>query len=429
MRLVVERSKLAGAAEIPGSKSHTIRAAFLATLAEGTSIISAPLHSRDTLAAMNACRALGADIRVSRDRWVVDGTGGCVVPSAQPIDVENSGTTLRVGMAVAALGTDWAVLTGDEQIRRRPAGPLIEALGSLGVRAYSTRGDGAAPVAVRGPMRGGVIDIECATSQYLTALLMACPLAEGDTEIRVGVLNERPYVWLTLAWLDRLGIEYCHKRLSHFHIRGRQSYDAFDRRMPADFSSATFLLAAAAVTRSEVTLVGLDMSDPQGDKAVAGMLEAMGCEVFADQDAITIKGGDLTGAEIDLNDTPDALPSLAVVGAFADGETRLVNVPQARLKEVDRIAAMRGELAKLGIQVEEMEDGLIVKGGKPQGATVSSHGDHRIAMALAVAGLGAQGTTIVEGAEAIDVTFPEFVELMLKLGAKISSRDDHSTGS
>ena len=429
MRLVVERSKLAGAAEVPGSKSHTIRAAFLATLAEGTSVISAPLHSRDTLAAMNACRALGADIRVSKDRWVVEGTGGHPTPVADPIDVQNSGTTLRVALAVAALGTDWALFTGDEQIRRRPAGPLIEALGNLGARAYSTRGDGAAPVAVRGPLKGGVTDIECPTSQYLSALLIACPLAEGDTEIRVGVLNERPYVWLTLAWLDRLGTEYCHKRLKHFHIRGGQSYDAFDRRIPADFSSATFLLAAAAVTRSELTLVGLDMSDTQGDKAVVGMLEAMGCEVFADEEAITIKGGDLRGAEIDLNNTPDALPSLAVVGAFAEGETRLVNVPQARLKEVDRIAAMRGELAKLGVQAEEMEDGLIVTGGRPEGATVSSHGDHRIAMALAVAGLGAEATTVLDGAEAIDVTFPEFVELMLKLGAKISSTDDHGTGS
>jgi 3-phosphoshikimate 1-carboxyvinyltransferase len=421
MRLVAERSRLTGSAEIPGSKSHTIRALFFATLADGKSRIYAPLDSRDTLAAVGACRALGAQIRLGEGCWVVEGADGHVTSPTQPIDVQNSGTTLRVGLATAALGTEWAILTGDEQIRRRPAGPLVEALSNLGARAFSTRGDGAAPLAVRGPMRGGVTDIECPTSQYLTALLIACPLAEGDTEVRVGVLNERPYVWLTLSWLDRLGVEYCHKRLEHFHILGGQSYPAFDRRIPADFSSATFLLAAAAVTGSELTLVGLDMSDPQGDKAVVGMLEAMGCQVTAEEESVTIRGADLKGIEIDLNDTPDALPSLAVVGAFADGETRLVNVPQARLKEVDRIAAMRGELAELGIEARELEDGLIVRGGQPHGATVNSHGDHRIAMALAVAGLAAEGTTVVEGAEAIDVTFPQFVELVQSLGGNLQA--------
>jgi 3-phosphoshikimate 1-carboxyvinyltransferase len=419
MRLVVERSRLAGTAEVPGSKSHTVRAVFFASLAEGTSLISAPLESRDTLAAAATCRAFGAKIRPNTRHWAIEGTGGFVRPLADPIDVQNSGTTLRVALAVAALGTDWTVLTGDEQIRRRPAGPLLGALNNLGATAFSTRGDGAAPLAVRGPMAGGITDIECPTSQYLTALLMACPLARGDTEIRVGVLNERPYVGLTLSWLDRLGVEYCHKHLKHFHIRGGQSYHAFERRIPADFSSATFLLAAAAVTGCQLELVGLDMSDPQGDKAVVGMFEAMGCEVAVEEESLTIKGGALKGIEIDLNNTPDALPALAVAGAFAEGETRLVNVPQARLKEVDRIAAMREELAKLRIEAEEIEDGLIVKGGAPQGAVVDSRGDHRIAMALAVAGLAAEGTTVVERAEAIDVTFPDFVELMQGLGAEI----------
>lgn len=424
MRLVVQPSKLAGAAEIPGSKSHTVRAVFFASLADGTSLVRAPLESRDTLAAVATCRAFGAKIRLAKTRWLIDGTGGPVRPLADPIDVQNSGTTLRVGLAVAALGADWTVLTGDEQIRRRPAGPLIGALEELGARAFSMRGDGAAPFAIRGPMSGGGTDIECPTSQYLTALLVACPLAEGDTEIRVGTLNERPYVHLTLSWLDRLGVEYCHRQLRHFHIRGRQSYQPFERRIPADFSSATFLLAAAAVTGCELKLVGLDMTDPQGDKAVVGMFEAMGCEVTIEEEALTIKGGALEGIEIDLNDTPDALPALAVAGAFASGETRLVNVPQARLKEVDRITAMREELGKMCVETEELEDGLIVKGGEPRGAVADSHGDHRIAMALAVAGLAARGTTVVERAEAVDVTFPEFVELMQSLGASIAAAGD-----
>ncbi len=423
MRLIVERSKLGGAVEIPGSKSHTVRAVYFAALAQGISRIDAPLRSRDTLAAVGACRALGADVQLGDDRWIIHGMGGIIVPPAHPIDAQNSGTTLRIGLGAAALGSSWAIFTGDEQIRRRPNGPLIQSLCDLGARAFSTRGDGAAPVAVRGPLKGGVTQIDCLSSQYLTSLLMSCPLAAGDTEIRVGVLNERPYVGLTLFWLDHLAIEYCHKHLEHFYIRGAQDYQAFERRIPADFSSATFLLAAAAVTRSRLTLVGLDMKDPQGDKAVLGMMEAMGCEVTVDDEGITVKGGDLIGQEIDLNDTPDALPSLAVVAAFAEGETRLVNVPQARAKETDRITCMRVELAKLGIESREMPDGLVVKGGRPRGAEVDGHGDHRVAMALAVAGLAAEGTTVVKGAAAIDVTFPNFVELMRSLGANIRTED------
>ncbi len=419
MQLIVERSRLRGAAEIPASKSHTVRAVYLATLASGVSEIRAPLRSRDTLAAVTAGRALGAQIGVGAERWTVEGTGGNLVPPAHPIDVENSGTSLRIGLGVAALGTDWVVFTGDEQVRRRPNGPLIRSLNDLGARAFSTRGDGAAPIAVRGPLRGGVTEIDCLSSQYLTSLLISCPLAEGDTEIRVGLLNERPYVRLTLFWLDQLGIEYCHRRLAHFYIRGGQSYPPFDRRIPADFSSATFPLAAAAVTRSRITLVGLDMEDPQGDKAVLGMLEAMGCTVTHGEEGVTIEGRDLVGQEIDLNDTPDALPALAVVGAFAEGETRLVNVPQARAKETDRIACMREELGKLGIEARELPDGLIIRGGRPRGAAVQSHDDHRVAMALTIAGLAAEGTTTVAGAEAIDVTFPSFVELLQSLGAHL----------
>jgi len=419
VRLSVEHSRLRGVAEIPASKSHTIRAVYVATLASGVSEIRAPLRSRDTLAAVDAGRALGAQIGLGAERWRIEGTSGNPVPPAHPIDVGNSGTSLRIGLGVAALATDWVVFTGDGQIRRRPNEALIRSLNDLGARVFSTRGDGAAPVAVRGPLRGGLTHIDCLSSQYLTSLLISCPLAEGDTEIRVGMLNERPYVWLTLFWLDQLGIEYCRRHLEHFHIRGGQSYPAFERRIPADFSSATLPLAAAAVTGSQITLVGLDMHDPQGDKAVLGMLESMGCTVTHGEEAVTIEGGDLVGREIDLNDTPDALPALAVVGAFAEGETRLVNVPQARAKETDRIAVMREELRKLGIEAQELPDGLIVQGGRPRGAVVDGHGDHRIAMALVVAGLAAEGETVIEGAEAIDVTFPNFAELMQGLGGRV----------
>jgi len=428
VRLIVERSALGGSVRIPGSKSHTIRAVVIASLAEGTSTIREPLDSLDTLACVRVCRGLGADIQHPHPgplpegeggRWVVTGTGGRLTTPADVLDVGNSGTTLYVTLSTAALGRGWSVFTGDEQTRRRPAGPLLDALLVLGADAFSTRGNGCAPIVIRGPLRGGRVAIECPTSQYLTSLLLNCPLAEGDTTIEVPLLNERPYVEMTLSWLDRQGIRYEREGFRRFHVPGGQAYKPFGRAIPGDFSSATFFLAAAAVTGCELTLLGLDRDDPQGDKAVVDYLAAMGAEVEWLPEGVRIRGRGLTGGEFDLNATPDALPAMAVAACVAEGETRLVNVPQARIKETDRIAVMREELAKMGARVEELPDGLVVQGGSLRGAAVDGHADHRVVMALAVAGLAAEGRTEIATAQAAAVTFPSFVDLMVGLGAKM----------
>ncbi len=421
MKLVVERSALSGSARIPGSKSHTIRAAVIASLADGVSTIREPLDSLDTLACVRVCRGLGAQIQAEARtaNWTVTGTGGKLAPPEDVLDVGNSGTTLYVTLSTAALGRGWSVFTGDEQTRRRPAGPLLEALRALGAEAFSTRGNGLAPIVIRGPLRGGHASIECPTSQYLTSLLLNCPLAEGDAVIDVPLLNEQPYVEMTLSWLDRQGIRYEREGFRRFRVPGRQSYKPFDLAIPADFSSATFFLCAAAITGSEVTLLGLDRNDSQGDKAVLDYLAAMGAGVEWLPDGVRVRGGQLRGGEFDLNATPDALPAMAVAACFASGETRLVNVPQARIKETDRIAVMRQELSKMGARVEELPDGLVVRGGGLRGAEVDGHADHRVVMALAVAGMAASGRTEITTAEAAAVTFPNFVELMAGLGARI----------
>jgi 3-phosphoshikimate 1-carboxyvinyltransferase len=224
---------------------------------------------------------------------------------------------------------------------------------------------------------------------------------------------------MTLGWLERRGIRVQRKGFEFFEIPGGQHYDGFTQAIPADFSSATFFMVAAAVTGSRVTLLGLDMNDIQGDKAVASMLEEMGAVVSVNQDGITIEGLGLKGAEFDLNATPDALPAMAVAGACAEGTTRLVNVPQARLKETDRIRVMRTELEKMGAEVEELEDGLVIRRSELRGARVNGHHDHRVVMALSLAGLVAKGATEVETAEAAAVTFPTYVDLMCSLGAKM----------
>lgn len=424
MRLVVGKSKLSGSVRIPGSKSHTIRATAIASLAEGTSHVREPLVAFDTLAAFDAYRLLGAQSLKQND-WVIRGVGGRPRVPDNVIDVGNSGTTLYVALGSAALVDGCSVFTGDGQIRRRPAQPLIDALNALGASVESTRGNGMAPIIVRGPMHGGEIKLDCGqTSQYLTSLLLNCPLARGNTTIEVENVTEKPYIEMTLRWLTEQGIELTNDDFRRFHIPGGQSYRAFDKAIPADFSSATFFMCAAAITRSELTLLGLDMSDSQGDKAVAGMLAEMGAEVQDGPEGLRIIGGALAGAEFDLGDTPDALPAMAVTACFAEGETRLVNVPQARLKETDRIAVMREELEKMGADVDELPDGLVIRGSVLSPTYLHGHSDHRVIMALAMAGLRAcGGDTTVYTAEALSVTFPNFVELMKSVGAEMTVLD------
>ena len=424
MRLICRPSRLRGEVRIPGSKSHTIRAVAIAGLAVGDSAIRTPLDSNDTLAAVDAYRALGAGIEVKRDLWMVRGTGGEVRAPDGVIDVRNSGVTLHTAMAACCLLREgMAVLTGDEQIRRRPAGRLAASLNDLGGRVRSTRETGTAPFVVEGRLRGGETTVEGVTSQHPSALLIATPLADGDSVIRVTKLNEAPYLEMTLDWLRRQGIALENDGLREFRVRGGQSYRPVDRAIPADWSSATFFLGAGAMAGNEVVLRGLDMSDTQGDKMVIEYVRKMGAEVTVGEDAIRVKGGELVGCELDLNATPDALPMMAVLGCSARGSTRLVNVPQARIKESDRITAMATELGKLGGRVEELPDGLVVHESELRGAEVESYGDHRIVMALAVAGCGISRTTVVHGAEAAAVTFPEFVDCMKMVNANLDVQE------
>lgn len=419
MNLVCERARLRGEVVIPGSKSHTIRAVAIATLAEGESRIHAPLESEDTRAAVAAYQALGAQIDVSRGLWRVTGTAGALQAPGN-IDVGNSGTTLRIVMGSCALLREgMAVLTGDEQIRRRPSGPLARSLTDLGARVRSSRGNGCPPFVVEGTLRGGETSIEAVTSQYLSSLLINVPLADGASTIRVPLLNEKPYVEMTLDWIQRHGIQFEQDGWREFRLPGGQRYQPVDRTVPADFSSATFFLGAGALGDNDVLLRGLDMNDTQGDRAVVDYIRQMGARVEVTDDGVRVRAKELVGCEIDLNATPDALPMMAVLGCFARGATRLVNVPQARLKETDRLAVMRTELERMGAKIEELPDGLVIEESQLRGAEVDGHGDHRVVMALAIAGTTLAEPTVVQGYEAVSVTFPTFVDALSGLGATV----------
>jgi 3-phosphoshikimate 1-carboxyvinyltransferase len=342
------------------------------------------------------------------------------------IDVGNSGTTLAIAMGSAALTdhTDEITFTGDYQIQSRPVGILCKALSQLGAKSWTVKENDCAPVVVRGRLKGGSVSIECPTSQYLSSLLLACPLADGDSEIDVPLLYEPDYAKMTLDWLDKQNIRYSRQDMQHFSIPGKQAYKAFDLPVPSDFSSATFFLCAGAMLAEELILTGLDFGDSQPDKAVVDYLKAMGADISVLPDRVVVRKSQLKGIDIDMNRTPDALPAMAVTAAFASGTTRLLNVPQARKKETDRIACMAKELAKFGAGVAELPDGLIIRGGgKLHSAELCGYNDHRIVMALSIVGMALDGITMVDTAEAAGVTFPDYVPLMQGLGAKISLKE------
>ncbi|RLW68386.1 MAG: 3-phosphoshikimate 1-carboxyvinyltransferase [spirochete symbiont of Stewartia floridana] len=408
--------RVTGRVAPPASKSHTIRALLIAAFAEGKSRLRSPLKSADTLSCRNAVQALGAEVTEDGENWIVDGFSGMPKACGGCIDVGNSGTTLFLSAALTALSSKGFSFDGDSQLRRRSAAPLLDALRQMGAEAESST-EGCAPFTLRGPLTPGRVSVECPVSQYLSGLLLAAPLirSPGETCIEVQGLNEAPYVGITLDWLDFQDIIYNREEWRLFRVPSGQRYRHFDRLIPGDWSSATFFLAAAAVTGGSLVLDGLDIGDSQGDKAVLDMLKTMGCRWDALPGGVRIEGGQLAGCELDLNATPDALPAMAAAACFAEGETRLVNVPQARLKETDRIAVISAELGKLGADITELPDGLVIRGtpGSPlRGALVDSHADHRVAMALAIAALGCVGSTSITGADAVNITFPGFFDLL-----------------
>ncbi|MFP4501779.1 MAG: 3-phosphoshikimate 1-carboxyvinyltransferase [Candidatus Hydrogenedentota bacterium] len=421
MKLIVEGCNLRGSANIPGSKSHTIRAMAIASLAAGESVIHQPLQSADTLAAFHAYKALGAQVQVDGNAWRVQGCGGQFATPDTVIDTGNSGTTMNMVLgSTALLAQGLAVLTGDAQVRRRPSGPLAQSLNDLGATVRATRDNGCPPFVVAGRLRGGETTLAATSSQYLSSLLINSAVAPDDTAITLSVLHEAPYVHITLDWLAKQGVTVTHDdELTHFHVPGNQTYRPVNRRIPGDFSSATFFLAAGALPDNEVLCRGLDMTDTQGDKAVVDYLRQMGAAVAVEEAGVHVAARRLTGIEIDLNATPDALPMMAVVGCFAHGETRLVNVAHARDKETDRLTVMREELTKLGADIVERPDGLVIREHGMHAGEVDGRGDHRVVMALAIAGTLLNGTTTIHGYEAVEITFPNFLEVLRGLGANV----------
>lgn len=409
------KGALSGEVHIPPSKSHTMRALLFASMGKGESRLQTPLRSPDTLAMVRACRQLGAEISEQEGEWIVRGVGGAPQVPGDIIDAGNSGQVLRFIGAVSALAPGWTVVTGDESVRtRRPAAALLDGLCQLGATAYSTRSTGFAPIVVGGPMRAGRARIDGSDSQPLSALLIAASFLEGESEISAYNAKEQAWVDLTLSWLLSLGIEAERVAPDHYRVVGPAQYEGFSTTLPGDYSSAAFPAAAALVTNGSVRLKGLHPDDVQGDRLLFDLFAEMGAEVGEE-----VRAGQLHGIEVDLNRCIDALPILAVVGCFASGEMRLRNGRIARQKESDRIASIATQLRAMGADLDELDDGLTIRQSQLRGCSLSACNDHRIAMALIVAALGAEGESRISGAEWIEKSYPHFVQEMNRLGAKI----------
>lgn len=421
--LSVRSSALSGTIRIPSSKSHTMRACLFALMAEGTSYIRNYLNSPDTDAMLLAIELLGAKINKEKDCIEITGVNRELRAAENVIDAKNSGQVMRFVGALAALTPHYTILTGDQSIRNnRPISPLLEGLRQLGAFAESSRGDGFAPIIIKGLIKPGHAHLLGEDSQPVSALLIATSFLNAPSQITVSHPGEKPWIDLTLYWLNKLqgGIE--HQNYERYNIKGNLNYRGFDQIIPGDFSSAAFPIAAAIVTNSELTIKHLDMEDPQGDKQLIMLLKEMGANIEIndrEKSVIVKKGAALKGGCIDVNSMIDAVTILAVLGCFASEPIEIYNGAIARKKESDRIHGIVTELKKMGAKIEEKEDGLIVYPSSLKGACVNTYQDHRMGLSLSVAAMGAKGETMIQNTDCISKSYPQFCDHFQEVGAHI----------
>jgi 3-phosphoshikimate 1-carboxyvinyltransferase len=423
--IVRKAEKLKGEVCAPPSKAYTQRMLLAAALAHGTSHLSNPLWSEDIEATLRAVRALGAKVILAEDCWIVEGAQP-LSGAHKPIDCGESGATLRFMIPVAALAPEPSVFVFGKSLEKRPIKPLLQSLRQLGVKVHSQHLGGKASIVVQGSgiaggktsMRGDV------SSQFISGLMFACPMARTDTEITLTMpLESKGYVKMTKAVLA----EHCvnvsiSEEFDHIHIPANQTYKPCSQRVPGDFSSAAFLLAAAAITRSDVTVKNIDYETTQGDKAILGILKRMGVNGKVCPDNVEVEGsGDILDViNVDARNIPDLVPVCAVLACYAKGISKIHDARRLRYKESDRLMSLYLELKKMGAQIDMGESSLTVKGPCAlHGAVIDPHNDHRIAMACAVAALGASGETRIQDAECVRKSYPRFFSDLHLLGVDV----------
>lgn len=444
MKIQAQKSKLAGTITVPGSKSHTIRALILATMADGVSHISNPLPSNDCLSTVKAIKQIGSEVDTESEKnmWIVKGAGKNLHLPENQIDVGNSGSLMYFLCPVLSTLPGECTFTGDESICKRPVGHLIDALNQFGAKAECLPNPSGKPLCPPFKFAGPIdvnktLNTDGKLSQYISGFMMAASRLNGTLKMNLATPKETPYLTMTKLWLDSVGVKsYISEDFKTVQVSGPVQIKAFDKAVPSDWEGVAFPLIAALMTDSKIVIDNIDGSGSQGDDKIVEVLKKVGADIVWDKKActLTVSGGKrLSGnSTIQISDFPDAICALTVIACFIEGTTTFTDIEICRKKETDRIWAMKTELSKLGAVLEEGDDCLIVHGHSPvlengmsnpefvlHGGNLESYKDHRIVMSLACLGLALKsGEKItVNDAQWCSVTFPGFFEAMNKIGA------------
>lgn len=454
MDIIAKNGALSGEITVPSSKSHTIRALIFSLLANGSSRIKNPSHSVDCISSAKAIGLFGAMVDMTRlNEWIVIGAGDALTSPSDVVNVGNSGSLLYFLSPVAATLSGFSVFTGDTSIRRRPVKHMTDALAALGGKAFITQPKkNAPPIVVGGPLNENQT-LETSgevSSQYISGIMIAASLLHGVTTIKLTNPKETPFIQMTKVWLEQLGVK-CEITKSYKEIRvwGKgddvkgSPFKAFDMTIPCDWEAVAFPLLASLITRSSITIKNIDTSKTQGDSAIVDALKLMGADITersngSNEADLLVKPSYLTLEHfsdkrlvVNLSGYPDAICALATAACFTEGTLVIEDVAVARHKETDRIDVLFQELSSLGAIIKTGDDWMSITGHSPylkdgslnpsfnlNGARVDSHKDHRVAMALACAGLGIRnGKVRVSSAECANISFPNFVKTMNSIGA------------
>ncbi len=414
MERSVEPSSVRGEIKAPPSKSMTQRAIAASVLADGQSLLLNPSYCDDSLAAMSIAVSLGARVEPQSDKMKITGSGEL---KEKKLNCGESGLAIRLFSPIAALFEEEITMTGAGSLKKRPMNMIGDALNQLGVKCSAL--DGFLPLTIRGPLKAGFCEIDgSVSSQLLSGLLMALPLADGESIIKVNNLKSKPYIDMTLGVLRAFGIMVTNENYELFTVPGKQKYLPVTYEIESDWSGGAFLLVAGAIN-GDLKVSGLRTDSFQSDTGILIALEKAGANVSVYENKIEVSKSDLKAFEFDATESPDLFPPLVALASYCKGVTKLKGASRLRHKESDRASALSEEFGKLNIKVEMSDDYLIVTGGKVKGARVNSHDDHRIAMAAAIAALGASDTVFIKDSHCIVKSYPGFFDDLRKVGAVV----------
>lgn len=418
MNVIIKPSPLEGSIMIPPSKSLSHRAIIAASLAEGKSVIKNVLYSKDIKATIDAMRACGAQIEEYEDYLIIHGSK--VKRAKSQINANESGSTIRFMIPIALVINEPIEFMGENHLVKRPLDTFFEIFDNQGI-SYE-RGENYLPLKVNNGLKSGEFKVRGdISSQFITGLLYALPLLDGDSKIVITTnLESKGYIDLTLDMLMKFGIHIENRDYKEFYIKGNQSYTPYDYTIEGDFSQSAFFLVANCLG-ANIKLKAMNMDSHQGDKKILEDIKAFGSKIHYENEELYADSGNTTGAVIDFSQSPDLGPALTVLAALSQGKSEFVNAGRLRIKECDRITCMKEELEKLGAHIIEHEDGMEIYGvNEFHGATLDSHNDHRVAMSLAMASLKTKGDIKILNASCVSKSYPNFWEVFEKLGGKIT---------